>query len=97
MNLEAVKRLYLTLQRYAGWLDRGRASAAVRADVASLGTAIDAGAETSALLNGLDTSIARVPTPAMRKILRATAGEIRRALEDPPPAKYGDTSGHAGS
>jgi hypothetical protein len=97
MNLQAVKQSYLTLQRYAGWLDRGRASAAVRADVASLGTAIDTGAETSSLLSGLDTSIARVPTAAMRKILRTTAGEIRRALEDQASPEHEDTSGRAGN
>jgi hypothetical protein len=82
MNLESVKLLYLTLQRYAGWLDRGRASVAVRAEVALLGTAIDNGGETSSLLSGVDTSIARLPSTAVRKMLRVTAGEIRRALED---------------
>jgi hypothetical protein len=83
MSLESVKLLYLTLQRYAGWLDRGRASVAVRVEVASLGTAIDSGDETSLPLSGVDTSIARLPSTAMRKMLRATAGEIRRALADP--------------
>ena len=82
MNLEAAKLLYLTLQRYAGWLDRGRASVEVRADVASLGRALDTGGETSSVLNGLETSIARLPTSAMRKILRGTAAELRHALED---------------
>jgi len=82
MNKESVKVLYLTLQRYAGWLDRGRASVAVRADVASLGTALDTGGETSSVLGGLDTSIARLPTSAMRKMLRVTVSEIRHALED---------------
>lgn len=78
---EAVSPLYLTLHRYAGWLDRGRASVAVRANVASLGTAIESGAETSRLLSALDTSIADLPGGAVRKILRLAATDIRRALE----------------
>ena len=82
MSLETVRLLYPTLQRYAGWLDRGRASVAVRADVASLGMAIDAGGETSSVLSALDTSIARLPTSAMRRILRGAVVEIRHALED---------------
>ena len=83
MNPDTVKPLYLTLRRYAGWLDRGRASVAVRADVASLGSAIDTGADTTSLLTGLDTSLERLPNGAVRKMLRTTACAIRRALEDP--------------
>ena len=84
MSEQSVKLLYLTLQRYAGWLDRGRASVAVRVEVASLGTAIENGGAISSLLSGVDTSIAALPSSATRKMLRATAGEIRRALEAQP-------------
>ena len=82
MNLETITRLYQALQRYAGWLDRARTSVAVRADVATLGTAIANGGEISPLLGGLDASIGRLPTGAVRKMLRGTAAEIRRAVED---------------
>lgn len=82
MNLETVTLLHQTLKRYAGWLDRGSTSAAVRADVATLGTAIASGGEISPLLGGLDASIGRLPTGAVRKMLRGTAAEFRRAVED---------------
>jgi hypothetical protein len=72
--------LYLDLERYAGWLDRDRASVAVRASVQSLGAAIDARSDTFALLSELDVRIARLPGGGMRTMLRATAGQIRRAL-----------------
>lgn len=78
---EAVQQIYGTLQRYAGWLDRERMSVTVRADVLALGTAIDACADPSMMLQTLDTDIARLPSGDMRKMLRATAREIRLALE----------------
>lgn len=78
---EAVGPLCLTLHKYAGWLERGRAAAAVRTNVASLGTAIESGAETARLLSALDTSIAQLPGGAVRKMLQIAAGDIRRALE----------------
>lgn len=82
MNLETIAPLYQALQRYAKWLDRARASVAVRADVATLGIALANGADISAPLGDLDASIGRLPTGAMRAMLRATAGKIRRAAED---------------
>ena len=83
METLALKSVYLSLQRYAGWLDRDRASVIVRADVQALGAAIDSGADTSVLLQALDANIARLPGGDMRKMLRVTAGQIRRALDDP--------------
>ena len=83
METLALKSVYLSLQRYAGWLDRDRTSVMVRADVQALGAAIDTGADTSALLQVLDANIARLPGGDMRKMLRVTAGQIRRALDDP--------------
>ena len=79
----ALTALYLALQRYAGWLDRDRASVMVRADVQALGAAIDTGTDASALLQALDANIARLPGGDMRKMLRVTAREIRRALDEP--------------
>jgi hypothetical protein len=79
----SLEPLYLALQRYAGWLDRDRTSVAVRTDVQALGAAIDAGADASALLSALDGTIARLPAGDLRKMLRATAGQIRRALDEP--------------
>ena len=83
MDGPALTSLYLALQRYAGWLDRDRASVMVRADVQALGAAIDTGADSSALLQSLDANIARLPGGDMRKMLRVTAGQIRRALDEP--------------
>ena len=83
METLALKSVYLSLQRYAGWLDRDRASVIVRADVQALGAAIDTGADTSALLQVLDANIARLPGGDMRKMLCVTAGQIRRALDEP--------------
>lgn len=82
MDAEALKPLYSSLQRYAGWLDRDRTSVTVRADVEALGMAISTGADTSPLLHALEANIARLPSGDMRKMLRATAGQIRRALEE---------------
>jgi hypothetical protein len=78
-----LKSSYLALQRYAGWLDRDRASAAVRTAVQALGAAIDAGTDTSSLLVALDASIARLPAGDMRRMLRVTVGQIRRDLDEP--------------
>ena len=82
MDGGTLKPLYLSLERYAGWLDRDRASIMVRADVQALGVAIDAGADTSALLQALAVNIARLPGGDMRKMLRATADKLRRALDE---------------
>ncbi len=77
---EALKPLYHTLQRYAGWLDRERASAVGRADVEALGTAMNTCADPWPLLQALDTNIARLPAGELRKLLRVAARELRRAL-----------------
>ncbi len=82
MNVEAITPLYQALQRYAGWLDRARPSVDVRADVVTLETAIANGGEIAAMLDGLDASIGRLPTGAVRTMLRTTAADFRRALED---------------
>ena len=83
MEGPALTSLYLALQRYAGWLDRNRASVMVRADVQALGAAIDTGTDASALLKTLEGNIARLPGADMRKMLRATVGQIRSALDEP--------------
>ncbi len=79
-NSAALKQLHETLERYAGWLDRERASMLVKADVKALGAAIDARADPLLLLQALDNNIARLPGGEMRKMLRVAAGEMRRAL-----------------
>ena len=81
-SADALKQLYGTLQRYAGWLDRERASVMVRADVQALGTAIDTCADPSPLLQALETNIARLPSGEVRKMLRVAAGQMRRALAE---------------
>jgi len=80
---DALKQLYGTLQRYAGWLDRERTSVMVRADVQALGIAIDARVDPSPLLQALDTNIARLPSGELRKMLRVAAGQVRLALAEP--------------
>ena len=82
-HAESLKQLHSTLQRYAGWLDRERASVTVRADVQALGAAIEAGADASPLLESLDTNIARLPSGELRKMLRVAAVQMRRALAEP--------------
>ena len=83
MDREELKQLFDTLQRYAGWLDRDRTSVMVRSAVQALGTAMDTGGDPSPLLQTLDSNIARLPSGELRKMLRAGAGEIRRALAEP--------------
>jgi hypothetical protein len=77
-----LKQLCDTLQRHAGWLDRERTSVTVRAAVQALGAAIAAGVDASSLLHALDTSIARLPSGELRKMLRVGATEVRRALAE---------------
>ena len=81
-SAEALKPLYDTLHRYAGWLDRERPSVMVRADVRALGAAIETCADPSPLLQSLDTNIARLPSGELRKMLRVAAGQMRRALAE---------------
>jgi hypothetical protein len=80
-SADAVVQLYQTLQRYAGWLDRERASVTVRTDVQALGVALDAGTDPRPLLQALENNLARLPGGELRKLLRAAAGKIRRAVE----------------
>jgi hypothetical protein len=79
-----LQQRYDTLQRYAGWLDRERASVMVRAAVQALGAAMDTGVDPSPLLHALETNIARLPSGQLRKMLRVGAGEMRRALAGSP-------------
>jgi len=84
MDTEPLASLFVTLRRYAGWLDKGRPSATVRSSVDALVTAVDAGADTSRLVQTLEDDIARLPSGGVRKMLRTTAGGVRRLL-DPHP------------
>jgi len=79
-SADALKQLYSTVQRYAGWLDRERTSVMVRADVQALGIAIDACADPTALLQTLETKIARLPSGELRKMLRVAVGQMRRVF-----------------
>jgi hypothetical protein len=86
---DALKQLYSTVQRYAGWLDRERTSKMVRADVQALGVAIDACADPTALLQTLETTIARLPSGELRKMLRAAVGQMRRVFGELNPVASG--------
>jgi hypothetical protein len=81
MDTEPLASLFVTLRRYAGWLDRGRPSATVRSSVDALVTAVDAGEDTSQLVQTLEDDIARLPSGGVRKMLRTTAGGVRRLLD----------------
>jgi len=81
MDPQAVKPLYDTLHRYAGWLNRDRTSVIVRADVAALGIAFATNADVLASLRALETNLARLPGGELRRMLRKTSSEIRRAVE----------------
>jgi len=79
---EALRPLYDSLHRYAGWLDRARTSVMVRADVEALGAALNTCADPWPLLHALDANIARLPGGEMRKMLRVAASDMRRALAE---------------
>ena len=83
MDPEGLKQLYTQLHRYAGWLDRERTSAMVRADVQALGTAMEGRVDPSGVLQTLETDIARLPSGDLRKMLRVAAGQMRSALAEP--------------
>ena len=78
----ALKPLYDTLEKYAGWLNRERTSVTVRADVQALGAAIDACADPSPQLQSLETSLARLPSGELRKMLRVAVGQMRRLVAE---------------
>jgi hypothetical protein len=88
MDEEPLGSLFVMLRRYAGWLDRGRPSAAVRSSVDALGTAVDAGGDTSRLIQTLEDDIARLPSGGVRKMLVTTARGVRRLLAEHSPTGF---------
>jgi hypothetical protein len=80
MDPHAVKPLYDALHRYAGWLNRERAARQVRADVAALGTALDACDDPLPQLQALDAAVAQLPSGELKKMMRTAADQMRRAL-----------------
>lgn len=74
------RRLASELQRYAGWLDKDRASMAVRHDVNALAAAIEAGGDPSACLETLDKSIGRLASGGVRKMLVGVLEQVRAGL-----------------
>ena len=78
---EALKRPLFDLERYAGWLAKDHVSVAVRAGVQALGSAINAGSETSLLFLTLEKDIGRLPSGDLRKMLRKALGEIHSIKE----------------
>lgn len=83
MDRETLRPLYDALHRYAGWLDRERASVTVRADVAALGLVIETGADPTLLLQTLDADLARLPSGDLRKMLRLASKTLRCAVSEP--------------
>jgi hypothetical protein len=74
-------RLLSELHRYAGWLDKDRASGAVRADVQALAAAIDSGGDALLCLLELEEDVAQLPGGGVRKMLRRALGDIRAVLD----------------
>jgi len=81
VNADALAPLQDTLQRDAGWPDRGRSSVTVRADAQIL--AIDARAGPSSQLQPYDIRIAGLPSGELRERLRTAAGQMRHVLAEP--------------
>lgn len=81
MDWDTLKTACDSLHRYAGWLDRERASVAVRADVHALETAIDARTELAALVEQLDADLARLPGGSLRNLMRAASKKLRSAAQ----------------
>jgi hypothetical protein len=81
MFTDTPKQLVGELQRYGGWLGKGRPAMLVRADVQALEAALDASADPSPLLLALDTSISGLPSGEIRRILRIAARRMRSVLE----------------
>ena len=80
MEPEALKALYETLHRYAGWLDRERTSILVRADVQALGVAIDTRADPTPPLQALETNLARLPNHTVRVTIEVCKFHTRRNI-----------------
>ena len=74
------RRLASDLQRYAGWLSKNYASAAVRAGVVALGVAMDRGSDASVELMTLGNDIGRLPSGDVRTMLRKTLKKLHVAL-----------------
>jgi hypothetical protein len=88
MDAEPLAALFDTLRRYAGWLDKGRPAATVRSSVDALGSAVEAGGDTSRLIQTLEDDIARLPSGGVRKMLVTTAGGVRRLLDGHAPPGF---------
>lgn len=89
MEPQTLRVLYDAIHRYAGWLDRDRASVTVRSDVQALGVAIDTGADPMPLLQTLDADLARLHGGDLRTMLRAASKKLRCAVTDPPTSTAG--------
>ena len=74
------RRLTSDLQRYAGWLSKNYASAAVRTGVAALGVAVDRGSDASLELLTLGKDLGRLPSGDVRTMLRKTLKKLHVAL-----------------
>ena len=70
------------LLRYAGWLDR-KYALTVQADIHALATAIETKADAMPVLAVLESSLSRVPSGEVRRMMRVTSREIRKALDEP--------------
>lgn len=78
---DAVRNLYSELQRYAGWLGKDRASVTLRADLEALAAAIDVPDETLPLIAALEDNIRRLPSGAVRTMLKKTLDRFRMAVD----------------
>jgi hypothetical protein len=77
-----VKALFEALCRYAGWLNRERPSRLVRTDVESLKTAIETNSDPRPHFEKLEANLAQLPGGDVRRMIRKTVAQLRRAFEE---------------
>lgn len=69
------------LRRYAGWLDRKNVPT-VQADIHALAMAIETNADAMPLLAVLESTLSRLPSSEVRRMMRVISRDIREALDE---------------
>jgi hypothetical protein len=82
MGRQTLVSLCERLRRYAGWLDRKNVLT-VQADIHALAMAIETNADAMPLLAVLESTLSRLPSGEVRRMMRVMSREIREALDEP--------------